>query len=368
MDTRLNQNHLPETFNLHQYLSEQSFALDKDNNGNVNFFRTNEAEVFLNYIDMVMLARDITKTRGKLFKMEKSKLSRNNTLISIGEESKRLLNILQSFSEHEICRYRAVFKFNPWISILLIALARKKIRHSLDGCSNGRFMGDAQLKSYVDTLNDIVHFLRVQTKKRQFLEAHKTFIRRSIENHHSIRNFCNDLFEIHEEVYICRMDFAYAKTSNKWFQNDEPLDNSFVHIKKDLEKFIRCFRKKEYACFDSLLAYIWKLEVGVLKGAQCHVIFCLDARKIKDANLVIEEIGNVWKMMSHAYGGITLNCARWTNSLKSVGTGLIHASNYAKREQLNNIVLPYLTQMETLLKAKNLGKTLGISAIKEATK
>ncbi len=345
-------------------LTEWSFALSKDGNGNARIFNTNERLFFLSLIDQVRAMTEIGESRGKLFVVTKRKWLGSKVLTQKNSHSSNLMRILDSFSYYEIQQYCKVFKFNPYANVFIIGMLRKRIRQQFDAGAHGRHMDEAQLYQYADVLNTLVDYIRVQTKTPKFLNAHKNFLRRTTENQKSIRTFFDNLFSAEQSIHLLRMDFAYTKINSHWFENGEALDLSFTYAKKDFAMFTRNLKKKKYRYLDHLIGYLWKLEIGVLKGAQYHVVFCFDGNHVKDVSPIADEIADLWHQFSHGYLGISMNCNLLSSSLKGAGAGFIDASDLDKREKLYNLAIPYLTEMETLLQPKNMGRTLGMSALK----
>jgi len=220
--------------------------------------------------------------------------------------------------------------------------------------SKGYDVNAAYTEQLVTALNTFISKIRALGKETGIKRKIATRKHNSVRNYNSITSFIDELYDNHSRLLVLRVDLGYGKGIKA--PTLEEAQSDFTRFKNN----IRTNRR-----FKDLVGYVWKLELGALKGFHYHLILFFDGSKVKNDYFYASEIGTYWKEVITKQRGTYFNCngSKQKKKYRVLAIGMINHNDFQLRQNLNSVVA-YITKGEQYLaikltkKARIMGKSL----------
>jgi len=207
-----------------------------------------------------------------------------------------------------------------------------------------------------DIFNEIISLIRKTSKSPTFKRKYQNSLTNAKRMKSSIDGYVKGLFSVCSRLLVLRIDLTYRSTKDDAGQFIAP-EVSLEQAHADLRRLLRNMRHQP-KIFQHMLGYVWRLEFGATKQYHYHWIFFYDNSQVCQQVHLGNCIGEYWVNVITDKRGDYFNCNAKRESYKFRGIGKIHAESpqYAeRRNNLSNIVIPYLLKREQYPKLK-LGK------------
>tara|TARA_R110001583_G_scaffold194969_1_gene368024 strand:- start:17483 stop:18685 length:1203 start_codon:yes stop_codon:yes gene_type:complete len=214
-----------------------------------------------------------------------------------------------------------------------------------------------RISKLISALNTFIRKIRALGKETGINRKIATRKHNCLRNYNSITSFINKLFDNHSRLLVLRVDIGYSK---------DQVTPSLEDVQCDFKRFTNNIRTRRR--FQDLVGYVWKLELGGLKGYHYHLILFFDGSKVQNDYFHASEIGEYWKANITNQRGTYFSCngSKQKKRYKELGIGMINHKDFKLRHNLNSVVA-YLTKGEQYLAIKLTSKTrtIGKSIIKQ---
>lgn len=214
-----------------------------------------------------------------------------------------------------------------------------------------------KISKLISALNTFIRKIRALGKETGINRKIATRKHNCLRNYNSITRYINDLFTSHSRLLVLRVDLGYDK---------DQVAPSLEDVQRDFTRFTNNIRINKQ--FQDLVGYVWKLELGGLKGYHYHLILFFDGSKVQNDYFHARNIGQYWKDNITSQRGTYFNCngSKQKQKYKYLAIGMINHNDFKLRQNLNHVVA-YLTKGEQYLAIKltKKGRTIGKSIIKQ---
>jgi Inovirus Gp2 len=150
---------------------------------------------------------------------------------------------------------------------------------------------------------------------------------------------------------LVRIDLGFKKYCPLLSGDPSPQAHDYASAKATFNRFTKAMQARS-GCFEHLLGYAWKAEIGMERGIHFHTVVFLDGSKVRQDIVYGEWIGQYWVKEITQQEGHYFNCNRDKANYRECGVGMIHHDDIDKRQILTRRVLPYLTKTRGLLKTQ----------------
>lgn len=159
-----------------------------------------------------------------------------------------------------------------------------------------------------------------------------------------------------KRVLVIREDFLY--------RNDGGKQPTVEQVAKDLAKLLN--NRRHNAIFCHLVGYVWKIEVGLLRGPHIHCIFLFDGNFVQKDDHHSLEIGRYWEEVITEKRGTFEACNAKKRRYRDLGIGMIHVTDVDKLMVLGKII-DYLSKTTQAMRSPGV-RSFGTSLAPRAPK
>nr|WP_321241305.1 inovirus-type Gp2 protein [uncultured Tolumonas sp.] len=174
-------------------------------------------------------------------------------------------------------------------------------------------------------LDEYVGYCQAPSFRRKMSKA----LRRCERNTLSLRNYVDDLFDVHSRLLVVRVDFHY--------QPEFYEELTLKRVINDRKVFLENIKQE----FDELVGLCWKLEYAKQRGFHYHFIFFFDGNKARQDISLGRALGEHWVSVTVNEGSYH-NCNFADKDYPEKYLGMIHYSDDLKRRALRHA--DYLTK------------------------
>lgn len=253
-----------------------------------------------------------------------------------------------------------MFQFNPWLT-LYFQLSKALEDYLPTVCSMGYRIVSPRIQGYepdvlhfVHALNHFAVLARKQARSPEFINTVRNFKRSEHNNFEGLATLVKRLFDNHARLLVVRIDLGFKKYCPLLSAEPGrtvPQAHDYASAKATFQGLLRAMRAKS-GCFEHLLAYAWKAEIGMERGIHFHTVAFFDGAKVRQDAVYGELMGKYWVNDITQGEGHYYNCNRDKTNYRECGVGMINHSDIDKRQILHRRVLPYLTKSRSLLKTQ----------------
>jgi hypothetical protein len=198
--------------------------------------------------------------------------------------------------------------------------------------------------------NELITLIREESKTAEFRYKLQRRIKNAANNYLSAKEYIDTLFEKYSKLLVIRLDPGYMTEVTKTV--------SIKEAQKHIRKFFNNWRNNKL--FENCVGYIWKLEMGDLKGFHFHMVLFFDGQVHKKDEFIAQKISEYWNYVITEGKGHCFNSNQKKKDYErmnlDIGIGMIDHHDLEKREfLLKNI--KYVTKTDQYIKLKNSPRT-----------
>lgn len=311
-----------------------------ENRGEANVIFTAEFDRMRELSQIARLMRDLAASEHILFALEERKGGRR-CLRKFPRGERFVLALDYDISE--IRRHFELHKFTPYFELFEDCVKAAR----LDGLAQAVKSKDpSEIEAWCDALNNCVGQIRARLRSQAFKSRVNLFRRVPNENYLGLCRYLDRLFEKHSGLLVIRLDLGFGKEHHWPSGLRSPVTfEDAIGCRERLLKNRRCNR-----IFKHMVGYAWKLEYGLDKGFQYHLLLLFDGSKCQEDVKIAMEIGEHWKKVITNGKGVYWNCNAKKGTYKACGTGRINRTDIELRAILKDKVAIYLTKVDVILK------------------
>lgn len=317
--------------------SESFYSEDK---GATNLARTAEYDLIRDVSQIECLMRDLAASEHILFALEERKGGRR--YLKNSSLGGRFVLALD-YDISEIRRHFERHKFTPYFELFeeCVEVA------SLYGLSLAVKSRDpSAIEAWCDALNNCVGQIRARLHSQAFKSRLNLFRRVPNENYLGLRRYLDGLFEKYSGLLVIRLDLGFEKERYGYSGLRSP-----VTCEDAIGCRVRLFKnRRSNGIFKHMVGYAWKLEYGLDKGYQYHLLLLFDGSKCQEDVNIALEIGEYWKNVITNGKGVYCNFNATKGAYKACGTGRINRTDFELRAILKDKVAIYLSKVDVILK------------------
>lgn len=226
------------------------------------------------------------------------------------------VSIAESFPIHH---------FNPYVALFIKTvndLLAGKIDFNLPAVYpyEQRNEHDKQLMKVIGKLNEFIDRIRSEVASKAFQTTLKNYERQVRQNHQSLMDYIDNLFDRYGRLLVIRIDLSYAKDDGA--MTAIQMKKRLKEVVADRERFFANMRSNKL--FKDKVGFVCKLEYGLEKGFHYHMFFFYDGSKVREDINLARMIGEYWKNDITKDRGIYFNCNAKKEAYKYPGIGMIN--------------------------------------------
>lgn len=292
----------------------------------------------------------LAKTNGNLFSEKKEK-NRQFSYLHATPLGVEILQALQ-FDVVNLKIYFPMHCFNPSLELFF---RHAEVRNLLGTSWERRTQDVADLMMQIEKLNAFGQAIRNDSRSSEFKNVLNNYHRASNKNYKEMVAYVKALFLQHSRLKILRIDLGY-QVPKRWPAVHERGVTPAVakgHREK-LQRFLRTKLAKE-----GVLGFAWKLEYGLEKSFQYHLIVFLDGTKMHHDDNIAKMIGEQWEVNSDGRG-LYYNCNSYKSGYKQSGIGIVNSCDLGGMHGLQGAIR-YMTKTDYYIKLvlPEKGRTFG---------
>ncbi|WP_374354210.1 inovirus-type Gp2 protein [Thermomonas sp.] len=250
-------------------------------------------------------------------------------------------SVKQEFAQHA---------FNPLIDLFW--------KHAKALPSRNQIVLDIDAKA----IKACVAAIRKEASTPMFRKRRSKHLKHVRRNTESLLNYIDELFERWGTLLVIRLDIGYRRE----FQGPETgaVNLSYTQVREHREKFMDYVRSK---AFPGLLrGFAWSLEMGRTSSFHHHMLLFIDGSESRKDVLLARMLGEHWQNVITDKQGRYYNCN--ADHHDRSGVGMIRHWNSEKLTNLKEVVAPYLTKADYLIRTVvEDGKTFSHGRVPPAT-
>ncbi|MFZ6744983.1 YagK/YfjJ domain-containing protein [Undibacterium sp. JH2W] len=316
----------------------------------VNLAITEENSIAYGIRRLETVVTRLAKTNGNLFSEKKEK----NIQFSYLHATPLGLEILKAlqFDVVNLKIYFPMHCFNPFLELFF---RHAEIRNLLGNSFGKKNQDVADLIVQIETLNAFGQAVRNDSRSSDFKNVLNNYHRSSNKNSKEMMAYVKSLFLQHSRLKIIRIDLGYQIPKRWPAVHDRGVTPTVVkgHREK-LQRFLRAKLAKE-----GVIGFAWKLEYGLEKSFQYHLIVFLDGTKMHQDDNIAKMIGEQWEVNSDGRG-LYYNCNAYKSGYKKSGIGTVNSSDLGAMHGLQRAIR-YMTKTDYYIKLvlPEKGRTFG---------
>ena len=197
-----------------------------------------------------------------------------------------------------------------------------------------------------ECFNDLLELIRKKSLTNNFKRRLNQRLKNSENNFQSARSYIDKLFSKHSKLLVVRVNPGYLEMYSSKITLEE--------AQKDLKRFLGNWRCNKI--FEHCVGYIWKLEMGDLKGFHFHLVLFFNGNEVQNEELHASNVNTYWMKVIADGRGLCSDSNRRKDHADHHWVGMIGQSDSEKRENLLKAI-KYLTKTEQYIKLKTSPKT-----------
>jgi len=249
---------------------------------------------------------------------------------------------------HTVLRYQACHSEKYWYSEYVELFFRCCKSMGIWGYPFGKPNSTTLGLSKTDgeIFNDLLETIRSESRSASFQHRLSQRIKNCDSNYQSAHIYINKLFEKYSKLMVVRVDPGYRA--------DLAYTITLEQAQTDMKRFLSNWRTNKL--FEHCVGYIWKLEMGDMKGFHYHLVLFFNGNKTNRDAYYAEEICNYWMDLVTRGRGHCTNSNQRKYTFEECGIGMIDHTDMDKREALLKNIR-YITKKEQYIKLKTSIKT-----------
>ena len=199
-------------------------------------------------------------------------------------------------------------------------------------------------KIEAEYFNEFLDELRKNSKSETYKGELKRRRKQAENNHKSLTEYINRLFEHYAKILVIRVDLAYITD----YKNLISLDEANAHREKLLAN------RRHNEMFKHEIGFAWGLEYGPNKGGyHYHFFFFYNGEHAQQGIQWADAIGNYWINTVTEGKGHYFNCNKNINNYEYPGIGKIDHRDSELRRNLIEMAAPYITKKDLFIEIKS---------------
>ena len=197
-----------------------------------------------------------------------------------------------------------------------------------------------------EIFNSLLDMIRSESRTASFQHRLSQRIKNCDNNYQSAQIYINKLSEKYSKLMVVRVDPGYKA--------ELAYTITLEQAQTDMKRFLSNWRTNKL--FEHCVGYIWKLEMGDMKGFHYHLVLFFNGNKINRDAYYAEEICNYWIDLVTRGRGHCTNSNQRKYTFDECAVGIIDHTDVDKREALLKNIR-YITKKEQYIKLKTSIKT-----------
>lgn len=234
-------------------------------------------------------------------------------------------SVIQEFDQHA---------FHPLIDLFWKhAAPLSALHHKLS------FPGD------VEAVIACAEAIRKEAATKAFRKRRSNHIKPVRQNTESLLTYIDGLFDRWGRLLVIRLDVGYKRDFLKG-AGDAMID--YTQVREHREAFLDYLRSD---AFPSVLrGFAWSLEMGRTASFHYHWLLFIDGHESQQDVALARALGEHWEHVITEGKGRYYNCNADDHPRR--GVGMINYWNSERMEALKEVVAPYLTKQDYLIRTK----------------